>query len=92
MQYAADCVASSERSLVNLQATRSSATIPDKPDLDIEITASRTELVAARRDYADLRSRYAAAVPEPSLLADIGDLRSYCPHSEIRLAGSESNP
>ncbi|MFD5856055.1 PKD domain-containing protein [Streptomyces chartreusis] len=76
LQHADDYVASSERRLVNLQAARSGATIPDDEDLEIEITGARGELAAARREYADLRARYAAAVPDAvaAALADVRDM------------------
>ncbi|MFZ4249542.1 hypothetical protein ACOZDF_30295 [Streptomyces griseoincarnatus] len=76
LQHMDDYVATSERRLVNLQAARSSATIPDDPDLEVEITAARAELSTARREYADLRARYAAAVPDAvaAALADIRDM------------------
>lgn len=76
LQHMDDYVATSERRLVNLQAARSSATIPDDPDLEVEITAARAELAVARREYADLRARYAAAVPDAvaAALADIRDM------------------
>ncbi|MFE1206315.1 hypothetical protein ACFW5V_32030 [Streptomyces sp. NPDC058762] len=76
LQHMDDYVAANERRLVNLQAARSSATVPDDPDLEIEITAARAELAAARREYADLRARYATAVPEAvaAALADIRDV------------------
>ncbi|MGW4086959.1 hypothetical protein ACWEGS_28405 [Streptomyces sp. NPDC004822] len=78
LQHADDYVASSERRLVNLQAARSGATIPDDDDLEVEITAARSELAAARREYADLRARYAAAVPD-AVAAALGDVRDMGP-------------
>ncbi|WP_143052048.1 hypothetical protein [Streptomyces sp. 2131.1] len=76
LQHADDYVAASERRVVNLQAARSGATIPDDEDLEIEITAARSELASARREYEDLRARYAAAVPDAvaAALADVRDM------------------
>ncbi|WP_344603923.1 hypothetical protein [Streptomyces glaucus] len=74
LQHADDYVATSERRLVNLQAAQRGATVPD--DLEIEIEAARLELATARREYTDLRARYAAAVPDAvvSALADIREV------------------
>ncbi len=76
LQRADDFVALTERRLVNLQAARISGTLPDDPDLEVEITAARAEASAARREWADLRARYAAAVPDAvaSALAEIRDM------------------
>ncbi|MGA5127719.1 SNF2-related protein [Streptomyces pseudogriseolus] len=76
LQRADDFVALTERRLVNLQAARTSGTLPDDPDLEVEITAARAEASAARREWADLRARYAAAVPDAvaSALAEIRDM------------------
>ncbi|MGW8918421.1 hypothetical protein ACWGO4_36475 [Streptomyces sp. NPDC055752] len=76
LQHMDDYVAANERRLVNLQAARSGATIPDDPDLEIEITAARAELSTPRREHDDLRARYAAAVPDAvgAALADIRDM------------------
>ncbi|MFF8696237.1 hypothetical protein ACF08W_28900 [Streptomyces sp. NPDC015144] len=78
LQHADDYVAASERRLVNLQAARSGATIPDDEDLEIEITAARSELAAARREYENLRGRYAAAVPD-AVAASLADIRDMGP-------------
>ncbi|WP_328333362.1 hypothetical protein [Streptomyces sp. NBC_00455] len=75
LQHADDYVASTERRLLNLQAARSSSTIQD-PDVDVEIAAARMEAAAARREWEDLRRRYAAAVPDAvaAALADVREL------------------
>lgn len=75
LQHADDYVAATERRLLNLQAARTSSTIQD-PDVDVEIAAARMEAAAARREWEDLRSRYAAAVPDAvaAALADVRDL------------------
>ncbi|MFK0279535.1 hypothetical protein ACIQVL_03540 [Streptomyces sp. NPDC090499] len=92
LQHADDYVAASERRLVNLQAARSSATIPDDPDLDIEITAARSELAAARREYADLRTRYAAAVPD-AVAASLADIRDMGPEGNSAIVfGPDTDP
>ncbi|MFK0159136.1 hypothetical protein ACIQVK_44585 [Streptomyces sp. NPDC090493] len=92
LQHADDYVASSERRLVNLQAARSGATIPDDEDLEIEITAARSELAAARREYADLRTRYAAAVPD-AVAAALADVRDMGPDGANALAfGPDTDP
>ncbi|MFF9901244.1 UvrD-helicase domain-containing protein [Streptomyces longispororuber] len=92
LQHADDYVAASERRLVNLQAARSSATIPDDPDLETEIDAARTELAAARREYADLRDRYAAAVPD-AVAAALADIRDIGPAGNAALVfGPDTDP
>ncbi|MFF4902259.1 hypothetical protein [Streptomyces sp. NPDC001068] len=92
LQHADDYVAASERRLVNLQAARSSATIPDDPDLDIEITAARSELAAARREYSDLRDRYAAAVPD-AVAASLADIRDMGPEGNSAIVfGPDTDP
>ncbi|MER6616282.1 UvrD-helicase domain-containing protein [Streptomyces xantholiticus] len=92
LQYADDYVAASERRLVNLQAARSGATIPDDPDLEVEITGARAELAAARREYADLRARYAAAVPD-AVAAALADIRDMGPEGTAALVfGADTNP
>ncbi|MGW0033104.1 hypothetical protein ACWDXD_25215 [Streptomyces sp. NPDC003314] len=84
LQHADDYVADSERRLVSLQAARRGGTIPDDPDLEIEIDTARTELTAARREYADLRARYAAAVPD-AVAASLGDVREMGPQGSAAL-------
>ncbi|MFI7415361.1 hypothetical protein ACIBU0_42675 [Streptomyces sp. NPDC049627] len=92
LQHADDYMASSERRLVNLQAARSGATIPDDEDLEIEITAARSELAAARREYADLRARYAAAVPN-AVAAALADVRDMGPDGANALVfGPDTDP
>ncbi|RLU86251.1 hypothetical protein CTZ27_25065 [Streptomyces griseocarneus] len=75
LRHADDYVAATERRLLNLQAARSSNTIQD-PAVDVEIVAARMEAAAARREWEELRTRYAAAVPDAvaAALADIRDL------------------
>ncbi|MER7377230.1 hypothetical protein [Streptomyces lanatus] len=92
LQHADDYVASSERRLVNLQAARSGATIPDDEDLEVEITAARAELAAARREYGDLRTRYAAAVPD-AVAAALADVRDMGPEGNNAIVfGPDTNP
>ncbi|MFB6630016.1 hypothetical protein ACFCWY_08980 [Streptomyces sp. NPDC056362] len=92
LQHADDYIASSERRLVNLQAARSSGTIPDDPDLEIEIDSARSELAAARREYEDLRTRYAAAVPD-AVAASLADIRDIGPQGIAALVfAPESDP
>ncbi|NUL21834.1 hypothetical protein [Streptomyces lunaelactis] len=75
LQHADDYMAATERRLLNLQAARGSSTIQD-PDVDVEIAAARMEAAAARREWEELRTRNAAAVPDAvaAALADIRDL------------------
>ncbi|GHG80284.1 hypothetical protein GCM10018779_61740 [Streptomyces griseocarneus] len=75
LRHADDYVAATERRLLNLQAARSSNAIQDL-DVDVEIAAARMEAAAARREWEELRTRYAAAVPDAvaAALADVRDL------------------
>ncbi|MEE1764405.1 hypothetical protein [Streptomyces sp. SP18BB07] len=75
LQRADDYVATAERRLVNLQAARTGGTLDDL-DLEVEITAARAEAAAARREWTNLRTRYAAAVPDAvsAVLAEIRDM------------------
>ncbi|QOV40166.1 hypothetical protein IM697_18235 [Streptomyces ferrugineus] len=92
LQHADDYVATSERRLVNLQAARSGSTIPDDPDLEVEIDAARMELTAARREYAGLRARYAAAVPD-AVAAALADIRDMGPEGNAAIVfGPDTNP
>ncbi|MFD9394155.1 hypothetical protein ACFWBB_26485 [Streptomyces sp. NPDC060000] len=92
LQHADDYVATSERRLVNLQAARTSATIPDDEDLEIEITAARAELASARREYGDLRTRYAAAVPD-AVAAALADIRDMGPEGNNAIVfGPDTDP
>ncbi|MFM9629847.1 MULTISPECIES: hypothetical protein [Streptomyces] len=92
LQHADDYVADSERRVVNLQAARSGATIPDDPDLEIEIDTARTELASARREYANLRTRYAAAVPD-AVAAALADIRDMGPAGDNAIVfGPDTDP
>ncbi|MGD6751708.1 hypothetical protein [Streptomyces sp. BH105] len=75
LRHADDYLAAAERRLVNLQAARPAGTIPD-PDVEVEIAAARAEATAARREWEDLRTRYATAIPDAvaATLADVRDL------------------
>ncbi|MGC5042487.1 hypothetical protein ACLQ16_04120 [Streptomyces albidoflavus] len=74
LRHADEYVAATERRLLNLQAARSS-TVQDL-GIDVEIAAARMEAAAARREWEELRTRYAAAVPDAvaAALADVRDL------------------
>ncbi|WP_454315410.1 hypothetical protein [Streptomyces phaeoluteigriseus] len=92
LQHLDDYVATSERRLVNLQAARSGATIPDDQDLEVEITAARIELSTARQEYADMRTRYADAVPF-AVAAALADIRDMGPEGNAALVfGPDTNP
>ncbi|MFE6639606.1 hypothetical protein ACFVFT_38160 [Streptomyces tendae] len=92
LQHMDDYVAANERRLVNLQAARNSATIPDDPDLEIEITAARAELSTSRREYADLRAQYAAAVPD-AVAAALADIRDMGPEGNAAVVfGPDTDP
>ncbi|MCX4976451.1 hypothetical protein [Streptomyces sp. NBC_00620] len=92
LQLADNHVATSERRLVNLQAARSGATIPDDPDLEVEITAARMELRDARREWGDLRTRYAAAVPD-AVAAALADVREMGPEGNAGIVfGPDTDP
>ncbi|MGW2550109.1 hypothetical protein [Streptomyces sp. NPDC001635] len=92
LQSADDYVATTERRLVNLQAARSSSTIPDDPDLEVEITAARAELASARSEYGDMRARYAAAVPD-AVAAALAELRDMGPEGNAGVVfGPDTNP
>ncbi|WP_190128477.1 hypothetical protein [Streptomyces mashuensis] len=75
LRHADDYVAATERRLLNLQAARSSNIVQD-PAVDVEIAAARMEAAAARREWEELRTRYAAAVPGAVAvaLANVRDL------------------
>ncbi|NEW73748.1 hypothetical protein [Streptomyces rhizosphaericus] len=91
LQHADDYVAATERRLLNLQAARTSSTIQD-PDVDVEIAAARMEAAAARREWDDLRSRYAAAVPD-AVAAALADVRDLGPRGNAGIVfGPESTP
>ncbi|MCG8971759.1 hypothetical protein [Streptomyces sp. CL12-4] len=92
LQHMDDYVATNERRLINLQAARSGATIPDDEDLEVEITAARAELSTARREYEDLRARYAAAVPD-AVAAALADIRDMGPEgSNAIVFGPDTTP
>ncbi|MEV0444639.1 hypothetical protein AB0I84_04460 [Streptomyces spectabilis] len=91
LQHADDYVAAAERRLLNLQAARTSSTLPD-PYVDVEIAAARMEAAAARREWEDLRRRYAAAVPD-AVAAALADVRSLGPRGNAGLVfGPDSTP
>ncbi|MFC9280976.1 hypothetical protein ACFT09_17830, partial [Streptomyces collinus] len=92
LQRADDYVATTERRLVNLQAARTGGTLPDDPDLEVEITAAQAELSAARREWADLRARYAAAVPD-AVAAALSEIRDMGPEGSNGIVfGPDSDP
>ncbi|WP_181800970.1 hypothetical protein [Streptomyces shenzhenensis] len=92
LQRADDYVALTERRLVNLQAARTGGTLPDDPDLDVEITAARAEAVAARREWADLRAQYAAAVPD-AVASTLAEIRNMGPEGSASIVfGPDSTP
>ncbi|MFB7403371.1 hypothetical protein ACFCZR_24660 [Streptomyces rubiginosohelvolus] len=84
LQEADDHVAESERRLVTLRAARSGATLPDDPDLEVEISAAQAELTDARNTYESLRARYAAAVPD-AVAAALAELRDMGPEGSSSL-------
>ncbi|WP_280890915.1 hypothetical protein [Streptomyces sp. LBL] len=84
LQHADDYVATTERRLVNLQAARTGGTLPDDPDLEVEITAARAAAAAARREWADLRTRYATAVPGV-VAAALTEIRDMGPEGNVGL-------
>ncbi|MFH8466033.1 hypothetical protein [Streptomyces sp. NPDC017991] len=91
LQHADDYVASTERRLLNLQAARSSSMIQD-PDVDVEIAAARMEAAAARREWEDLRRRYAAAVPN-AVAAALADVRELGPRGNAGIVfAPDSSP
>ncbi|MFF7838784.1 hypothetical protein ACFZC6_08210 [Streptomyces ossamyceticus] len=92
LQRADDYVALTERRLVNLQAARTGGTLPDDPDLEVEITAARAEAAAARREWADLRAQYAAAVPD-AVAATLAEIRDMGPAGNASIVfGPDSTP
>ncbi|WP_406730736.1 hypothetical protein [Streptomyces sp. NBC_01794] len=92
LQHADDYVATTERRLVNLQAARTGGTIPDDPDFEVEITAARAEAAAARREWADLRTRYAAAVSD-AVAAALAEIRDMGPEGNAGIVfGPDSTP
>ncbi|WP_435244712.1 hypothetical protein [Streptomyces sioyaensis] len=91
LQHADDYVAATERRLLNLQAARTSSTIQD-PDVDVEIAAARMEAAAARREWEDLRSRYAPAVSH-AVAAALADVRDLGPQGSAGIVfGPDSTP
>ncbi|MFG2986243.1 hypothetical protein ACGFYQ_34165 [Streptomyces sp. NPDC048258] len=91
LQHADDYVAATERRLFNLQAARSGATIQD-PDVEVEITAARLEASTARREWENLRARYAAAVPD-AVAAALAEIRDIGPQGDAGIVFSpDSTP
>ncbi|MFF0698458.1 SNF2-related protein [Streptomyces tendae] len=92
LHRADDYVALTEQRLVNLQAARSGGTIPDDEELELEITAARAEASAARREWADLRAQYAAAVPD-AVAAALAEVRDIGPEGNVGIVfGPDSTP
>ncbi|MER5301319.1 hypothetical protein ABT039_17855 [Streptomyces lasiicapitis] len=90
LRRADEYVADVERRLLNLQAARSS-TVLDL-DVDVEIAAARREAAGARRAWADLRTRYAAAVPD-AVAAALADVRNLGPRGSAGLVfGPDTTP
>ncbi|MCZ1014448.1 hypothetical protein [Streptomyces noursei] len=91
LQHADDYVAATERRLLNLQAARTGSTIQD-PDVDVEIASARMEAATARREWEELRSRYAAAVPD-AVAAALADIRDLGPQGNAGIVfGPDSTP
>ncbi|MFP3991009.1 hypothetical protein U9R90_26785 [Streptomyces sp. E11-3] len=91
LQHADDYVAATERRLLNLQAARTSSTIQD-PDVEVEIAAARMEAAAARREWEDLRARYAAAVPD-AVAAALSGIRDFGPQGNAGIVfGPDTTP
>lgn len=91
LRHADDYVASTERRLLNLQAARTGSTIQDL-DVEVEITAARMEAAAARREWEDLRARYAAAVPA-AVAAALADIRDVGPQGNAGIVfGPDTTP
>ncbi|MFI1201624.1 hypothetical protein ACH4VR_19595 [Streptomyces sp. NPDC020883] len=91
LRHADDYVAATERRLLNLQAARGSSTI-QAPDVDVEIAAARMEAATARREWEELRSRYAAAVPD-AVAAALADVRDLGPQGNAGIVfGPDSTP
>ncbi|MFJ9416723.1 hypothetical protein ACIRPT_21375 [Streptomyces sp. NPDC101227] len=90
LRHADDYVAATERRLLNLHAARSSTI--QAPDVDVEIAAARMEAAAARREWEELRTRYAAAVPD-AVAAALADVRDLGPQGNAGLVfGPDTNP
>ncbi|MEU6755998.1 SNF2-related protein [Streptomyces sp. NPDC046685] len=83
LRYADAYVASTERRLVNLQTARNTSTIQD-PEVELEIAAAQMEASTARREWADLRARYAAAVPT-AVAAALSEIRDIGPEGSAGL-------
>ncbi|MFE0058675.1 hypothetical protein [Streptomyces sp. NPDC059003] len=91
LQHADNYVAATERRLLNLQAARTSSTLPD-PYVDVEIAAARMEAATARREWEDLRRQYAAAVPT-AVAAALADVRPLGPRGNAGIVfGPDSTP
>lgn len=91
LTHADDYVAVTERRLVNLQASRTGSTIQD-PEVEVEIEAARLEAASARREWEDLRARYAAAVPD-AVAAALAEIREIGPQGNAGIVFSpDSTP
>lgn len=83
LRHADDYLAAAERRLVNLQAARPVGTLQD-PEIEVEIAAARAEAATARREWEDLRARYAAAIPD-AVAATLADVRDVGPQGTAGL-------
>ncbi|MGW1275502.1 hypothetical protein ACWD4V_00900 [Streptomyces tsukubensis] len=91
LRDADDYAAETERRLLNLQAARHRGTVQD-PGVEAEIAAARAALTEARSEWADLRERYAAAVPA-AVAATLAQLRDLGPHGSSGIVfGPDTSP
>ncbi|MEV7512063.1 hypothetical protein AB0O57_29315 [Streptomyces sp. NPDC091201] len=77
LRYADDYLAASERRLATLRAAQGTTVMQD-PGVEVEIAAAQLEASTARREWAALRARYAAAVPA-AVAAALSEVRDIGP-------------